>query len=127
MSVTQVDFPGQTHALTYTGGEELGCSRWSFTRITAALFVLASGSVQGFGTSDFPQLPSFELPLHRSRLALLKGLVLRCHGTWGDDLGLSENAVIMLDKAIQVRDTLARAPGFNVHRSARNAEEGASG
>ena len=75
----------------------------------------------------FVSLPSFELPLHRSRLALLKGLVLRCHGTWGDDLGLSENAVIMLDKAIQVRDTLARAPGFNVHRSARNAEEGASG
>ena len=24
----------RTHALTYTGGEELGCSRWSFTRTT---------------------------------------------------------------------------------------------
>ena len=30
MSVTQVEFPGQRNI---NGGEELGCSRWSFTRI----------------------------------------------------------------------------------------------
>ena len=30
MSVTQVEFPGLTDI---NGGEELGCSRWSFTRI----------------------------------------------------------------------------------------------
>ena len=45
-------------------------------------------------------------------------LVLGRPGTWGDDLGFSEHAVIMLDKAIQVRGTLARAPGFNLHRRA---------
>ena len=36
MSVTQVEFPGLTEKLVVhqnTGGEELGCSRWSFTRM----------------------------------------------------------------------------------------------
>ena len=33
-SVTKVERGGRTHARTYNGGEELGCSRWSFTRIS---------------------------------------------------------------------------------------------
>ena len=35
MSVTQVEFPGRRNI---NGGEELGCSRWSFTRIRSYSF-----------------------------------------------------------------------------------------
>ena len=59
-------------------------------------FLLQSGS----SFSEWKVLPQQCCARHAAQK-----LVLGRPGTWGDDLGLSENAVIMLDKAIQVRAT----------------------